>query len=146
MTRCFVDANVFLRYLTDDVPEQAERVEDLLRRASSGEVALVTSALVVAEIVWTLESYYGLAKAEVAEKVLAILNTSGLEVEDAEILAEATILYSGANVDFADAYHGAGIRAQRIRCAYTFDRKHFARMEGIVPLSPGTMPPEEGSP
>ncbi len=43
MMRCFVDTNVFLRYLTDDVPEQASHVEDLLRKAEKGELTLVTS-------------------------------------------------------------------------------------------------------
>jgi predicted nucleic acid-binding protein len=31
----FVDTNVFLRFLTDDVPEQAAAVEALFRRAAA---------------------------------------------------------------------------------------------------------------
>lgn len=144
MTRCFVDTNVFLRYLTNDVPEQAERVADLLRSASSGEIALVTSVLVLAEIVWTLESYYGLPKDDVAGKALAILNTPGLVVEDAALLAEAATVYATANVDFIDAYNTCWMKKQGIACAYTFDRKHFARVEGIAPLNPGTKPDAGG--
>jgi predicted nucleic-acid-binding protein len=140
MTRCFVDTNVFLCFLTDDAPEQAERAEVLFRNAADGKLALVTSVLVVVEIVWTLESYYGLRKQNVADNVLAILRTPGLEVEDADLLAQAATTYATGNVDFADAYHGAWLRAHRIRYAYTFDRKHFARMEDVVPLAPGTEP------
>ena len=55
--RVFADTNLFLRYLTDDVPEQADAVERLFRRAAAGEMALVTNGLVIAEIVWTLESF-----------------------------------------------------------------------------------------
>jgi predicted nucleic acid-binding protein len=47
----FVDTNVFLRFLTNDVPEQAAAVEGLFRRAAAGEVRLVTNTTVVAEIV-----------------------------------------------------------------------------------------------
>lgn len=47
----FVDTNVFLRFLTNDVPEQAAAVEALFRRAAAGEVRLVTNTMVVAEIV-----------------------------------------------------------------------------------------------
>ncbi|MBI3460736.1 PIN domain-containing protein, partial [Candidatus Acetothermia bacterium] len=78
MTRYFVDTNVFLRYLTNDVPAQAEAVTRLLQRAKAGEIVLHTSVLVLAEIVWTLESYYELARDEIKANVLAILNTPGL--------------------------------------------------------------------
>ncbi|MGQ9849984.1 MAG: hypothetical protein ACUVSU_08040 [Aggregatilineaceae bacterium] len=47
----FADTNLFLRYLTNDVPEQADAVERLLRRAAAGELRLMTSALVVGEII-----------------------------------------------------------------------------------------------
>lgn len=58
--RIFVDTNIFLRYLTNDVPEKADAVEELLRRAGAGQVRLVTNSLVIAEIVWTLTSFYQL--------------------------------------------------------------------------------------
>ena len=38
-----VDANIFLRYLTEDLPEQAEKARDLLERAERGEEELVTT-------------------------------------------------------------------------------------------------------
>jgi predicted nucleic acid-binding protein len=56
--RTFVDTNLFLRYLTNDVPEQADAVEELLNRVAAGEMILVTNSLVCSEMVWTLESFY----------------------------------------------------------------------------------------
>jgi uncharacterized protein len=56
--RLFADTNLFLRYLTNDIPAQADAVEALLQRAEQEEILLVTNALVMAEIVWTLESFY----------------------------------------------------------------------------------------
>jgi hypothetical protein len=38
--------------------------------------------LVIAEVVWTLESFYELGKAEIAEKVEKILVTPNLECEE----------------------------------------------------------------
>ncbi len=87
--RVFADTNLFLRYLTNDVPAQADAVEALLKRAKRGEISLVTNALVMAEIVWTLESFYKLQKAEIRDKVLAILNTSGVEITDSELVLQA---------------------------------------------------------
>lgn len=103
----FADTNLFLRYLTDDVPAQADLVETLLHRAARGEIALVTTGLVIAEIVWTLESYYGVPKKEIQAKILAVLNTPGLKVADSNLILQAIGWYAEKNVDFIDAYNAA---------------------------------------
>lgn len=135
--RVFADTNLFLRYLTDDVPEQADAVEHLLRRAADGEMVLVTNSLVIAEIVWVLESFYQLPRDEIRDKVLAILNTPGLEVVDTDVLLQAMTWYADKNVDFIDAYNAAWLLVQEMGAIYTFDRKHFARAEGITVRTPG---------
>jgi len=138
----FADTNLFLRFLTNDVPEQADAVERLLRRAAAGELRLVTSSLVVGEIVWTLESFYGLSKKAVREHVLAILNTPGLEVAEADILLQAAVWYEEKNVDFIDAFNAAWLLAHGLSSVVTFDRKHFARLEGVSVIVPGKDTPD----
>ncbi len=132
----FVDTNLFLRYLTDDVPAQAEAVESLLRRAAKGKVSLVTTSMVIAEIVWTLESHYELAKKEIQTMVLGILNTDGLNVIDSDLLLQAVIPYADKNVDFIDAFNAAWMVKNDVDRIYTFDQKHFDRFEGIAVESP----------
>jgi len=135
--RIFVDTNVLLRYLLDDVPEQADAVEEILKRAAAGEFVLVLNTMVIAEIIWTCESYYGLPKGDIRDKVLAILNTPGLEVEDRDLIAEAVWIYAERNIDFADAYNGCWLKRNGLAAVYTFDRGHFRRMEGVRVLTPG---------
>lgn len=136
MSEHFVDTNVFLRYLTDDVPEQAQAVTALLEEAQAGRTALRTSALVIAEIVWTLDWYYELPKEEITRLVLGILNTAGLHVEHGDTIAEAVVLYAETNVDYADAYNACWMRRHDLSDIYTFDRKHFAWLPGVRPRSP----------
>ena len=133
---CFADTNLFLRFLTNDLPQQADQVDSLLRRAANGDVKLVTTSLVIAEIVWTLESYYQIPKAEIQDKVLAILNTPGLTVEGADLLLQAAVMYAEKNVDFIDAFNAAWMLKQEVEKAYTFDQKHFNRFEGITTVLP----------
>jgi predicted nucleic-acid-binding protein len=135
--RTFADTNLFLRFLTNDIPEQADAVENLLHRAASGELVLVTNSMVLAEIVWTLESFYHLPKAEIKDKVLAILNTPGLDVVEGELILQSAIWYAEENVDFTDAFNAAWLLNQGLTTAYTFDRKHCARFEGVKVLAPG---------
>ena len=133
---CFADTNLFLRFLTNDLPQQADQVDSLLRRAANGDVKLVTTSLVIAEIVWTLESYYQIPKAEIQDKVLAILNTPGLTVEGADLLLQAAVMYAEKNVDFIDAFNAAWMLKQEVEKAYSFDQKHFNRFEGITTVLP----------
>ena len=135
--RLFADTNLFIRYLTNDVPEQAEAFERLLKRAESGEFTLISNSLVIAEIVWTLESYYKLPKSDIQTSILAILNTQGLSIIDDEIVLQAMIWYAEKNVDFIDAYNAAWMLERGITSACTFDRKHFKRFGPLTIVIPG---------
>ncbi|MFN3490650.1 MAG: PIN domain-containing protein [Anaerolineales bacterium] len=128
----FADTNLFLRYLTNDVPTQADAVESLLQQASKGKVNLVTTSMVIAEIVWTLESYYELEKKEIQTMILSILNTGGLEVIDSDLILQAVVLYADKNVDFIDAFNAAWMIKNDVDKIYTFDQKHFNRFERII--------------
>lgn len=128
----FADTNLFLRYLTNDAPAQADLVESLLQRAAKGKVNLVTTSMVIAEIVWTLESYYELDKKEIQTMVLGILNTDGLDVIDSDLVLQAIVPYADKNVDFIDAFNAAWMVKNDVDKIYTFDQKHFNRFERIT--------------
>lgn len=137
--KVFADTNLFLRYLTNDVSAQADAVEHLLHRAGRSQVELVTTSMVIAEIVWTLESFYKLSREDIQAKVFAILHTPGLYVTDSDLLLHAAAWYATKNVDFIDAYHAAWMLREGVATAYTFDQKHFQRFEGITVKMPGEM-------
>ena len=132
----FVDTNVFLRFLTNDVPEQAAAVEALFRRAAAGEVRLVTNTLVLAEIVWVLESYYHLARTDVQERAMAVAHMDGLILPELETLTDALLAYGESNVDFIDAYNACWMTRRELTWVATFDTKHYSRFEGIAVHTP----------
>jgi predicted nucleic acid-binding protein len=55
----FIDSNIFLRHLTQDVPAMAAECTALLRAIEQGKVQAWTNDLVVAEVVFVLESAAG---------------------------------------------------------------------------------------
>ena len=136
MADFFVDTNVFLRFLTNDDATKARRAEALFKKAIAGKVRLETSLLVIAEIIWTLESFYRLAKADIAEKVGKILNTPNLECPSADLVLEALDIYVTKNVDFIDAYHGVMLREAGMLKILTYDKKHFERMDWLSVVEP----------
>ena len=131
MRRVFVDTNVLLRFLTQDDLAKAEKARRLFASAVAGELVVETSLLVIAEIVWTLESFYGLTRAEVAEQVVTILTTPNFECPSKELLVEALLAYAERNVDFIDAYHAVLLGRRRDISLATFDRKHFRRFSDL---------------
>ncbi len=145
MTELFVDTNIFLRFLTDDQPEMAEKCQRLFKKAMAGEIRLVTSLLVIAEIVWTLESFYKLEKRDVADKVTKILLTPNIECPESEVLLPALDFYASRNVDFIDAYHAFALKERGLTRIVTFDRKHFKRAEWLEIVEPDGPFAEGGS-
>jgi len=135
--RVFADTNFFLRYLTNDVPEQADAIEQLLKHAADGSLVLITNSLVIAEMVWTLESFYRLPRADVQAKIMAILNTPGLEVVEAETILQAILWYVEKNVDYIDAFNAAWLLNHDLSMILTFNQKHFRRFEQLKVRVPG---------
>jgi len=127
----FVDTNVFLRFFVRDVESFYHKAKDLFEKAESGQLKLETSDLVIAEIVWVLESYYDFSKPEIKEVVDTILETKNLKVANHSKVKEAIDLYSSGKMDFIDAYNIAYIKVKDFKKVATFDVKHFKNIEGV---------------
>jgi predicted nucleic acid-binding protein len=125
--RLRVDANVLLRFLTGEPEPMAERSARLMRRAEAGEILLILSPLIVAEIVWVLKSFYGHSCADIAGALVPLLSADGIEVEEREIMIRAIELARDKNVDFVDAVLALqAVRSGETVC--TFDKTDFKRL------------------
>jgi len=132
----FVDTNVFLRFLLNDDPEKADACEMLFRRAIEGEESLFTTEMVMAEIVWVLESYYELSKSDIRDKLEKILNTQNLDCPNREIIINALAAYEEKNIDYIDAYNASILKMKGIDEVYSYDR-HYDRIKWIKRIEPG---------
>ena len=131
-----VDTNLLVRYLTEDDPAKAKAVDDLLARAEQGRERLLVPSVVVAELVWVLESYYKLGTDQVTELVEAMLSTPGLEVQDAPLIRAAIATYLRDKVDFIDAWIMEFARAKEVDRVYTFDKRHFKQTGSFKVVQP----------
>lgn len=126
-----IDTNLLVRYLINDDQEKAEAVDNLLDKAMKGEVRIVVPSVVIAELVWVLESFYQMKADTILELVEAIVNTTGLDVTDKLTVISALRLYKNRNIDFIDAWIIEFAKERGIKTIYTFDKKHFRDIEGI---------------
>lgn len=99
----FVDTNVFLRFFARDVESFYMKAKELFKKTENGELKLETTDIVIAEIVWVLESYYGFSKPEVREVIETILETKNLKVANHLRVKDAVNIYMSGKMDFIDA-------------------------------------------
>jgi predicted nucleic acid-binding protein len=128
VTSWFVDANVFLRFLTVDDQSQHHKAVSLIEAARRGECRLVTGPPVLFELAWTLRAAYKMPQARVLEILRAVFATPGITLTDAPLVADALTLASATGSEFADAYVAASSRSAGCSGVATFNRKDFARL------------------
>ena len=122
-----IDTNIILRYLMGDVPAQTAKASALMERLESGAERAELLESVIAEIVWTMESFYGVPRSEIAEKLAAILRFRGIQAARKGALVNALARYSTTSADYVDCLLAAKA-AQRKLIVYTFDAKDFRRL------------------
>lgn len=105
----FVDANILLRFLTKQPPEQAELARDVLEQGQQGVLKLVLEPLTVAEVVYVLSGVYGYPLERVKGELLALLTTGAVRLEHERAVLDALSRMSG-RLDFADTYLAARAR------------------------------------
>ncbi|MDT3698243.1 MAG: PIN domain-containing protein [Thermincola sp.] len=126
-----IDANIILRYLTNDVPDQAMRAEKLLKRIDEGTENVFLPDIILADIIWILEGYYKQTKENIREWITAILSLQGLAFSDKDMALEALDIYVDKKTDWSDAFTASQMLQREITEIYSFD-KHFDRIDGIA--------------
>jgi predicted nucleic acid-binding protein len=128
----FVDTNVLIRHLTGDPPDQAAQATRLLAHAD----LLLLPDLIVAEVVYVLESFYEVPRPRVAELVRAIVAFPAIGVADEPVLLRALEVYEVHRLDFADAYLVAQAESSGVGAVVSFD-KSIERVPTVRRVEPG---------
>jgi len=134
----FVDTNIFLRFLTKDDPDKAAHCRELLRSAAEGNIKLYTTDLVMAELVWVLQSptTYNLAPSEISELVLPLATIKGLYFPAKKNFPDIMDLFVSADIDFIDAFNAVAMRSRGIDSIYSYD-SDFDKVSDITRTEPG---------
>jgi predicted nucleic acid-binding protein len=132
----FLDANIFISFLSGDDPERVKNCLALFERIAEGEAA-TTSEVVIAEVAYVLSSprQYRLTSAQVVESVRPLLLLRGMKLPNKRRLLRALTLYATNNLDFEDCLTAAQIEQQNIPSLMSYDRG-FDRLDGIPRQEP----------
>lgn len=125
-----LDTNVLVRHLTGEPTDQARRATTFLTDAEELELP----ALIVAELVYVLESVYRQARPQVAALVRAVLAHPPIRAPEEALLLRATELHESTGADFAEAYLAASAESGDGTVA-SFDRD-LDRIDTVTRVEP----------
>ena len=115
-----LDTNAILRYLLNDIPEQAEKTTQQIKIGAKSYLEII------AEVVYVLVKLYSVPREKISEIVSPITNE--IEFDNADIVRNALCNYSQTKFDFVDCLLIARnqILSEEI---FTFDKKLTNRLK-----------------
>jgi predicted nucleic acid-binding protein len=129
----FLDANIFLRYLTRDDEAKADACFRLFQRLMSGQERATTSEVIIAEVVYVLaaRALYNLRPDEISARLRPLLAVRGLKIAHKRSCLQALDLYATYPfLDFEDALAVAEMERQGMNTILSYDRD-FDRLEQV---------------
>lgn len=126
-----LDTNVLLRWLLNDVPEQAAAAERLM---TSG-TRLVVPDVALIEVVYVLERVLQLSRETVASSVGAVLAVADVHLDRAVWRDTMDAYLAHPKLSVADTYLSAQATASGNSPLYTFDQKLARQRPGAELLN-----------
>lgn len=120
-----LDTNVVLRFVLGDDASHQRQAARLFAEAEEGKVRLLLPSLVVAQIVWTLESFYQASREYITGVLRALVTTPGVIPLEPRIIPRCVEIYGAYNIEIVDAYLVALAEETKTLTVATFNRKHF---------------------
>ncbi len=131
----YADTNLFVALLAGVAHPLHERALGVFRRVADGEIGLIVTPVVVAELVYVARSLLGWARPLTAQRLGALLEADGIVLPERATLLRALELFGErSKLDFADAYLVAAALEAGPPAVASFDRD-FDSVEGLRRIS-----------
>lgn len=96
---------------------------------------LLVADLVVAELVYVLESVYQQGRTAVANAVRAVVTFAAIRVSDSELLLRSAEVYESGRLDYAEAYLVACAERSGVAVGASLDHA-IRRVPSVTPIEP----------
>ena len=134
MKRYHLDANVVLRFLRDDDPQQSPAAKRLVEAGKAGQALLALSPVTVAEVFYAFRTAYKMPRPKAAKLLGTLLRSSAFELEHEARVLDALDRVEQFNVDFGDGYLAAtAVETAEAVASFDQDFKKFSDLSLHVP-------------
>lgn len=116
-----LDTNIIVRYIVKDDPIQSGLAVKFIHSLSNDDPAFV-SLVVVAELIWVLESVYGFNRSELVDVIESLLSSKELILENAGLVSQAVHLFRRGKADFSDYLIERSGRGRGCQHTLSFDQ------------------------
>lgn len=99
----FVDSNIFLRIIVREDKKSFSDCSAFLKDVETGKIRVFTSNIILAEVVWVLNSFYGLDKKRIVKALNGINAIKSLKLVDDFDFDCALNFYSKFGVKYIDS-------------------------------------------
>jgi predicted nucleic acid-binding protein len=113
----------------------ADRAAALVREIEAGQIVVTIEDVILAEVVWTLRSFYRAERNAIADQLGELIVNDNVTNDDKQSLSLALTLYGRHNLGFADALLAARSLTRGDTEIISFNRG-LDRVPGIVRREP----------
>ena len=93
-----------MRFFTGSPADLAQKAKEIVTEADAGNVVLEILPLVLAETIYTLQSFYKMPKNEVCDRLSDFLASRGIQARDEDVMLDALRRYRAhSKLHFVDA-------------------------------------------
>lgn len=100
----FVDANIIIRFFLGDHPLLSAQAQTMIEKAQNGQYRIYLDEVVVAEVVWTLSSYYEKGKVDIANQISKLLSQNWIINPRKKLILKSLSLFEKTNLSYIDCW------------------------------------------
>lgn len=128
-----LDTNVLVRFIAKDDEIQHRAAAAALARGAAAGATYFVGDVVLAEVVWVLQSRYRLGRSEITTVLKALLEVDHLTFESADRCLRALRRYTAGKGGFPDYLIAERAREEACETILTFDQDLLAEHEFTRP-------------
>ena len=99
-----IDANIIIRFFLNDHPKLSPQAKSLFIKAGNGKLNLYLDEIVVAEVIWTLTSFYKINKHKIIEQFQTLLAQKWIVNPRKELIFKTLNLFGAQALDYIDCW------------------------------------------
>jgi predicted nucleic acid-binding protein len=135
MKQYFIDSNVLLRVIVRDSEKSFRECFDFLQKVEGGKINAVTSNVVLAEVVWVLDSFYKMSKTKIVEALEKMRSSRFFKLVDNFDFDLALSFYSRYGIKYVDAIMASNHNIQSKKWTVVSYDKDFDKL-GVIRKEP----------